>query len=91
MKQVEVTELIEGALESLSSSKDTEENILTMRDQLLISQALYTAVKVMESTDSSHQSNLADMKALLNDKFPLWQAVEQAKENFGTLHEHSAD
>ena len=58
--------------------------VLTLRDQLLISQALYVAIEELSKEKPYPQtSNINDMKELLEDKFPLWLAVTQASELFG--------
>ncbi len=59
----------------------TEGQTLTISDQLIISQALYTAIPLLEATPNPELSNIADMKALLEEKFPIWQAVQAAKKN----------
>jgi hypothetical protein len=60
----------------------TEDQVLTVRDQLIISQALCVAVKVMEAEPRPELSNIADMKSLIEDKFPLWAAVSKATDAF---------
>ena len=79
IKTFEINDLIEFS---------EEDRTLTIRDQLLISQALHTAIAVMEVTENPHKSNLADMKALMEDKFPLWAAVEEAKSKCDELLNH---
>jgi hypothetical protein len=59
-----------------------EDQVLTMRDQLIISQALCVAVKVLEAEPRPEVSNITDMKRLMEDKFPLWSAVEKATNVF---------
>ena len=55
--------------------------VLTLRDQLLISQALYVAIEELGKEEPYPQtSNINDMKELLEDKFPLWLAVAQTSE-----------
>ena len=58
--------------------ESTEEQVLTMRDQLIISQALCVAVKVLEAEPRPEVSNISDMRRLMEEKFPLWSAVENA-------------
>ncbi len=53
-----------------------------MRDQLIISQALCVAVKVLEAEPRPEVSNISDMRRLMEEKFPLWSAVEKATTAF---------
>ena len=63
-------------------NENIEEQVLTMRDQLIISQALCVAVKVLEAEPRPEVSNIADMRRLMEEKFPLWSAVEKATTAF---------
>jgi len=53
-------------------SKDAFELSRSMRGQYLISQALYVAIPYVEVTDPS---NAKDMKLLLEQVFPIYDAV----------------
>ena len=55
-------------------------NISSLREQLIISQALVTAIPVLEAEEHPHHSNIADMKLLIKEKYPLWEVVESAHE-----------
>ncbi len=65
--------------------KKHEEALLlldSMRGRFIISQALVLAIASIESRPETHQqepSNVADMQLLLDEVFPLYQAIYESE------------
>ena len=56
------------------------------RGQLIISQALHIAIEVMEEIKPEHlkeRSNIADMKLLYENVFPLYGVIKRMEEKLG--------
>ena len=64
------------------------ENQLTLdvREQFIISQALCVAIKTMAKEKYPEESNIEDMKILIEDKFPLWKAIDDASDMINALN-----
>ena len=56
----------------------------SMRGQYIISQALFTAIETMEKVPEveREESNISDMKYLMDTLFPIFKAVNQAQKSF---------
>ena len=57
---------------------DHEAMPLNVRERLIISQALYIAADEMEKREYPEHSNIADMRELGANKFPLYGAIAEA-------------
>jgi hypothetical protein len=54
-------------------------NPLTLREQYIISQALYVAIEKLAEAENPEHSNIKDMQTLLDEDFPIYNVVAKAK------------
>ena len=70
---------------------ESKELTLNVREQLIISQALYVAIEALEKEEHPQYSNIEDMERLADTKFSLWGAVKMAQDNMHLLDELNKD
>ena len=68
----------------MTKKEEAVELSMSIRGQYIISQALTKAIEVMEKEPETKRevSNIADMKFLLHNLFPLFYVTQKAEKEF---------